>query len=137
MHQVIYFSRGGNTRKITEAIASALNVQATDVKTAKLSPGQDLVFLGSGCYGNKPSPKMMDFIEANDFQGRKVALFGTSGGGMGKELIDMEVALKKKNVIVRGRFFCKGKTFIFINRGHPTNDDLTRARKFASEMIKK
>ena len=118
MHQVIYFSRSGNTRKIAEAIAGELSVQATDVKTAKFSPGKDIIFLGSGCYGNKPSPKMMEFIEANDFQNRKVALFGTSGAGKGMELVDMAEVLKQKNANILGRFYCKGKTFFFINTIH-------------------
>jgi flavodoxin len=137
MYQVIFFSRSGNTRKIAESIASELGVKALEVKNAKLNPGQEIIFLGSGCYGNKPSPKMMDFIEVNDFQGRKVALFGTSGAGEGKELIDMAETLKEKNASVKGRFYCKGRTFMLINRGHPNTDELTRARKFASEMIKK
>ena len=136
MHQVIYFSRGGNTRKLAEAIASELGVQAVDVKNAKLSQGQDLIFLGSGCYGKKPSPKMMVFIENNDFQHRKVALFGTSGAGKGMELVDMAEVLKQRNANILGSFYCKGKTFMVINRGHPNEEDLNRARKFAREMIK-
>ena len=137
MHQVIFFSRSGNTRKIAESIASVLGVKATEVETAKLHPSKDIIFLGSGCYGKKPSPKIMDFIEANDFQGRKVALFGTSGAGEGKELSDMAEVLKVKNAIVCGRFYCKGKTFMLINRGHPNEEEISRAGKFATEMIKK
>ena len=89
MVQVIYFSRGGNTKKLAESIAEELNVKAEDVERAKLQLETDLVFLGSGCYGGKPSKKMMEFIKSNDFQGRDVALFGTSGGGKGDELTDM------------------------------------------------
>ena len=35
-YQVIYFSKKGNTKKIAEAIASELNVNAEEVKDAEL-----------------------------------------------------------------------------------------------------
>ena len=34
-YQVIYFSRKGGTKKVADAIASELSVNAEDVKTAK------------------------------------------------------------------------------------------------------
>jgi flavodoxin I len=110
-------------------------MQAMDVKTARLSPGHDIIFIGSGCYGDKPSPKIIDFIEANDFKNRKVALFGTSGAGEGKELIDMEKASKQNQARVIGRFHCKGRALLLVNRKHPTPEDLSNARKFATQMI--
>ena len=72
MHQVLFYSKGGNTRKLAEAIASELGVKATDIKTASiLDLAADIIFLGSGCYGSKPGENMMKFIEENDFSGRK------------------------------------------------------------------
>ncbi len=82
MDQVIYFSRGGNTVQVAKAIASGLGVKATEVANARIGP-EGTIFLGSGCYGGAPGPKMMEFIEKNELSGRDVALFGTSGGGKG------------------------------------------------------
>lgn len=53
MYQVIYFSRGGNTKNVAKAIANELNVRAEDVKRIELRKKTDTVFLGSGCYGGK------------------------------------------------------------------------------------
>jgi flavodoxin len=135
MHQVIVYSRGGNTRKLADAIAGELGTKASDVRDASLEPGNGLVFLGSGCYGSKPGPEMLKFIEANDFSGRKVALFGTSGGGLGNELKDMAGALKSKGASVQGNYFCKGK-FLLFSLGHPDKADLDAAKRFAREMVK-
>ena len=135
MYQVIYFSRGGNTKKVAEAIAKELNVNAEDVKRTELRQDTDTVFLGSGCYGGKPGKEMLEFIKSNDFQGRDVALFGTSGGGKGDELTDMRDALKTKGANVKGVFYCRGQTFWIINRGRPDRDDLNRAKEFARENI--
>jgi len=132
-YQVIYFSRKGSTKKIADLIAFELGVNAEAVKDAKLIK-DSFVFLGSGCYGSKPGKKMTKFIEKNDFKSRNVALFGTSGGGKGKEVDFMEGLLDAKDASVKGKFFCKGK-FWFGNSDRPSDDDLDNAKKFAKEMI--
>ncbi|MBP1928969.1 flavodoxin I [Methanolinea mesophila] len=131
---VLVDSRGGNTRKVAEAIAGALGVTVGDL-SAPLPAGAKTLFLGSGTYGGKPGESMKKFIEANDFTGRKVALFGTSGGPPGAEkMIDaMAEDLSKKGAAIAGRFHCRGK-FLFTNRGHPNAEDLENAKKFAREM---
>lgn len=133
--QVIYFSRKGSTKKVAEAIASELGVKAEDVKEAKLDE-EAFVFLGSGCYGSKPGKNMTRFIEDNTFKDRNIALFGTSGGGEGKEVKEMEKILETKQALVKGTYFCKGK-FSFINRGHPDEEELDDAKKFAQDMGQK
>jgi flavodoxin len=135
MHQIIYFSKGGNTRKIADAMAEELGFKATDFNEATLNPETSLVFLGTGCYGGKPSPKILEFVQANDFKGKQVALFGTSGAGEGKQLHDITDALKAKGATIKGTFDCKGK-FTLFNRGRPNTDDLARAKQFAKDMAK-
>jgi menaquinone-dependent protoporphyrinogen IX oxidase len=50
MYEVIYYSMGGNTKKIAEAIAGELGVEPEGVMK-KESPAKDsLIFLGSGIY---------------------------------------------------------------------------------------
>jgi flavodoxin I len=136
MHQVLFYSRGGNTRKLANAIAEELGAKAADVKAASIDPGAGIIFLGSGCYGGKPGEDMMKFIGANDFSGRKVALFGTSASGGGKEIDAMENALKQKGASVLGKYECTGQFLLIVRRGHPNLDDLEGARKFAREMAK-
>ena len=108
VHQVLFFSRGGNTRKLADAIAGELGVKAVDVKTAAIAPGDGVVFLGSGCYASKPDKAMINFIRRSDFAGRKVAVFGTSASGRGSEVRAMEEALKQKGVKVIGSFIVRG-----------------------------
>lgn len=137
MQQVIYESMTGNTRKLAAAMAGELGVKAADAKSATLEPGDGVLFLGSGCYGGTPGKSIVKFIEGNDFRGRRVALFGTSGGGLGMETKAMEEALKGKGAGVIGSFYCKGKVLLalnLINIGHPNAADLGAARKFARRM---
>jgi flavodoxin I len=136
MHQVIVYSRGGNTRKLADAIAEALGVKAADARAASVDPAAGIIFLGSGCYGRKPGKDMMKFIEAGGFGGRKVALFGTSSGGLGEETSHMAEALKREGANVIGRYYCKGQFLAVFGRGHPNEEDFAGAKKFAREMVK-
>jgi len=136
MFEVVYYSMCGSTKRIAEAIAGELGVKAEDIRTKKEPTKDSFLFLGSGCYRGKPGRKMEEFIARNDFKGRSVALFGTSGSGKGDEVKAMEELLKPKGALIRGSFYCKGKAFLFFNRGHPSNEELANAREFAREMKK-
>lgn len=136
MNHVLYYSMTGNTRKMASAIAEELGVEAVNIKSAQEVPEGDMLFIGSGSYGDKHAEDMEKFIRKNDFTGRKVALFGTSGRGEGKEVQYMADALKQKGAIVIGSYYCKGKSFVVVNMGHPRAEDLDGARKFAREMAR-
>jgi flavodoxin len=137
MVSVIYYSMTGNTKKMANAIAEVFGVQAVSVKETTGVPPEGVLFLGSGCYGGKPGTDMQKFIEGYDFTGRKVALFGTSGGGAGKETEAMADALKQKGANVLGSYDRTGSTFLLLNSGHPDKNDLDGARTFAREMADK
>ena len=130
-------SRGGNTRKVADAIAEELGVRVGDLTTPLPEEGK-ILFLGSGTYGSAPGIEMMKFVTDNVFTGRKVALFGTSmsGAGAQKMIAAMEDALTRKGATVPGKYHCRGK-FLLFNRSHPDREDLDNAKKFAREMINK
>lgn len=134
MNHVLYYSLTGNTKKMALAIAVALDVEAKSIKSVTAVPQDGLLFIGSGSYGDKPSDEMAEFIASHDFAGRKVALFGTSGRGAGKEVEVMAAALKKKGAFVVGTYYTRGKAFVFVNLGHPDRDELGGAQVFAREV---
>lgn len=136
MYQVLFYSKGGHTRMIADAIASELGVKAGEIKNATIDRAAKVVFLGSGCYGGKPGEDMTKFIEAQDFSGREIALFSTSAGAGGKELDDMAGSLRQKGANVVGRFTCKGQFIFFVSRGHPDKADVENAKQFARQTAK-
>jgi flavodoxin I len=133
---VLVDSRGGNTRKVAAAIAEEMGITPKDVSPG-LTDDASLLFLGSGTYGGKAGEKLVKFIEGGDFSGRRVALFGTSASLAGgqKMINEMTDALTKKGAIIAGAYHCKGK-WLLINWGHPNNEDLENAKKFARMMKK-
>ena len=132
-YSVIYYSKTGNTKKLADSIAGELGIESVNVNKAENVGGDSTVFLGSGLYANKIGREMTDFISRNDFRGVKVALFGTSGEGNGREVGEMERLLKQKGAIVAGRYFCRGK-FLLFARGHPNKEEIEGAGKFARKI---
>jgi len=128
-------SRGGNTKKVADAIAEELGVKVGDLRASQSDDGK-ILFLGSGTYGSKPGEAMMKFIESGNFTGRNIAIFGTSGGFAGgqKMITAMADTLTRKGATIVGSYHCRGKTFL-INWGHPTKEELDNAKKFAREMF--
>ena len=136
MFEVVYYSLTGNTKRVAEAIATELGVAAENVKTKDRLAEDSFVFLGAGLYGPLRGWGLKRFIEENDFDGRKVALFGTSGEGRGKELGALEELVAAKGAEIAGRFFCSGEFLFLVNRKHPNGRDLEDARAFARKLAK-
>jgi flavodoxin len=132
--EVVYFSKGGNTKKVAQAIASELDVEAKDIQTLPAMPEDSFVFLGTGNYGGKPVKPIVEFIERNSQQLRRIGLFGTSASGTGTEISKIEKLLAQKGITVTGKFYCKGK-FLFLRRHNPTDEELQQARVFAAKFV--
>jgi len=135
---VVYFSRGGKTRKVAEAIAQELGCEAVDVKkeTPDVS-GVELLIVGSGQYVGKLHKTLQGFLDRLQPSSKsKAAVFATAGGPDPKCIYAMEEALETRGYKVISSFKCRGQ-FLFFNRGHPTEDDLKNAKAFASDLKKK
>ena len=134
---VVYFSRGGKTGKVAEAIAQELGCEAVDLK--KESPdvsGVDLLIVGSGNYGGAPHETLQGFLNSlQPSNNGKTAVFATSGGPDPKCIPVIKEALEAKGYKVVSSFDCRGQ-FLFANRGHPNENDLKNAKEFASELKK-
>jgi flavodoxin len=134
MFEVVYYSRGGNTRKVAEAIADELWAPAKNIQSVDTLPEDSFIFLGSGCYGSVLVKEIADFIDRNRLAERKIVLFTTSAFGWGKELSLMEKHILAKGVNIVGRFNCFGQ-FLAVKKGHPDVAELAKAREFARLMI--
>jgi flavodoxin len=134
MFEVVYYSMGGNTRKVAEVLAEELGTTAKNIKSVDTLPEDAFIFLGSGCYGAVLPKDISDFIERNHLKGKKIALFTTSAFAMKKEIEVMEKQIIDKGVQLTGHFDCFGQ-FVALRRGHPNQEDLEKAREFARSMI--
>lgn len=136
--KVMYHSKGGNTKKIAEAIGQALNQPAEQVPPAYPPDNIKLLFLGSGLYAGKIDNKIRNFIDALDSKKvRNIALFGTSGGQDTAIRIMRELLQAKGINVLEESYLCEGKFFIFFKRKHPDAHDIKNAQDFALKAFEK
>ena len=144
---IIYKSvHRGNTKKIAEAIAEALEADLFDLKDVKkdIINEYDLIGFGSGIYYFKPHKELRKFVESIDnVENKKAFHFSTSGDGKYNDWLEQN--LSKKGFDVIGEFHCKGYYAYSIkgilslkglNKGRPDGTDLLDAKKFAESLKK-
>jgi flavodoxin len=111
---IVYYSKTGNTRKIAEAMAESLQVEALPLSLAKkgrrtkdevaaekamwsraLSEAKeaDIVIIGTPTEFRKPHPTVVKFME--EAKPARSAIFCTYYGMLGATLIDMEATLRQ------------------------------------------
>jgi flavodoxin len=134
MFEVVYYSKTGNTKKVAEAIAAELKVTAKDVKTTGVLPQDAFIFLGTGCYGATLPKEITAFMQKNKFRGRIIALFTTSAFGSVSERGLIEKQVTEKGAVITHNFKCFGH-FLTAKKGHPTDDELKKARDFARMAV--
>ena len=129
---VRYFSRGGNTKKLADAIADAVGVTAetTDVP---LTEDVDILFLGSSVYAFNVDDHVKDFIEGIDVTIGKVVGFSTAAL-VNSTYQQVDKLLEAKGIPhAKEEFYCKG-SFGIMHKGRPNAEDLAHAATFAKEV---
>ena len=126
---VRYYSKGGNTKKIADAIAEALGVEAESVERP-LDEKTDMVFLGSAVYANGVDDAVKRFLRKNAENIGTLYNFSTAAIVPSTYKQVKKVADENGIAISEREFHCKG-SFLFLNPGRPNEGDLTRAVAFA------
>ena len=113
---ITYFSASGVTARTANDIRKLTGGDIYEIKPAaiytkedldwrnKSSRSHDVIFVGFPIWWYTAPRIINTFLEAYDFEGKKVFLFATSGGsGMGKTKEDLEACAGFKGSIVRAK----------------------------------
>lgn len=128
-----YYTKTGHTKKLAEAIGSAINIEAKTVDEP-LTEDIDILFLGSAVYAAGIDSKIKDFIANINVNVGEVVNFSSAA------LIESTYKQVKKEVEAKGikmseeEFHCRG-AFKIVHRGRPNDDDLRDAQNFAKRII--
>ena len=135
--KVLYHSSTGNTKKLADAIASALNITDKPISSdpSAFSAPVDLLFIGDGIYFGKPSKCTIAVINQLSPQTVKnVAVFATYGG-QSKIGTDLQEMIKDKGInVICEPFICASQSWVFTNRRHPNDGDLKKTVRYAKEV---
>ncbi len=134
-YAVRYYTQTGNTKRLAEAIAEELGVQALPI-SAPITEKVDVLFLGNSYYAFTIAPEVREFVAGleKDKVG-KIINFGTAAMMNSTYKKVRSVAATKGIPVLDREFHCKGE-FKGMNKGRPNVDDLKLARVFAQSIRK-
>ena len=132
---VRYYTKTGNTKRLAEAVAKALGVEALPL-SAPVEERVDLLFLGNSYYAFSIDPEVRDFIRRLDKDKvGKLVNFG-SAAMLNSTWKKVKAEADKAGIPMEEReFHCKGE-FKGLHKGKPDADDLEAAAAFAKEIVK-
>jgi flavodoxin len=128
-----YFTRSGNTKKLADAIGTAINVPALPISEA-IKEDVDLLFLGGALYGFDIDESLKAFI-ANLSSGtvKKTAVFSTTAVAA-SAYPHIKKRLEAQGFAVEAReYHCRGK-FTLLHKNHPNEQDCAEAAEFAKNF---
>ena len=132
-YAVRYYTKTGNTRRLAEAIAKELGVEALPIDEP-VREQVDILFLGNSYYAFTIDPEVRDFVASLD-KGKigKIVNFG-SAAMLNSTYKKVKAVADKTGVAMDEReFHCKGE-FKGIHKGRPNADDLRAAVTFVKQF---
>lgn len=131
--EVRYHSRGGNTKRLAEAVAEALGVTALDVE-APVTGRADVVFLCASVYAGSPDVEVLTYVKQNARDIGRLVVLSTSAAGKSTHA-KIKAAAEDMGVTVSEAFFhCPG-AFLMFHKGRPNAEDCRKAAAFAKAQM--
>lgn len=130
---VRYYTRSGNTKKLADAAANAVLVEAMDV-SAPLTEKADILFLGCSYYAFDVDEAVKKFIVDNKENIGKIVCIGTSAMMKSMKKPVKKVADAVGVTVANEEFHCRGQ-FGKIHKGRPNDDDIKALSAFVQKII--
>ena len=127
---VRYYTKTGNTKRLAEAIAKAVGVEALPI-SAPVTEKADILFLGNSYYAFNIDPEVRDFISSLD-QSKigRIVNFG-SAAMLNSTWKKVKAEADRAGIAIDEReFHCRGE-FKGLHKGRPNEVDLKAAAEFA------
>ena len=130
---VRYYTKTGNTKRLAEAVARAVGVEALPI-SVPVDEAVDLLFLGNSYYAFSIDPEVRAFVLSlsKDKVGR-IVNFG-SAAMLNSTYKKIKAAADKVGIPMDEReFHCRGE-FKGVHKGRPNEEDLKAAAAFAKRI---
>ncbi len=125
-------SKKGNTKKLADAVSAALGVEAADV-SADLPEPVDRVFLINAMYAATVDKEVADFLTRNRERIGEVVNLNTSATGRSTWKAVQKITEPLGIRLSEREFHCAA-SWVFINKGLPSEADFSRARDFVKSF---
>ncbi len=133
---VRYYTKTGNTKRLAEAVAEAVGVEALPISVPVAEP-VDVLFLGNSYYAFGIDPEVKKFVSSLDkTKVGRIVNFG-SAAMLNSTRKKVKAEADKVGIPVDEReFHCKGE-FKGIHKGRPDETDMKAAAEFAAKIIER
>ena len=128
-----YYTRGGNTKKLADAISEAIGVEAKTT-AEPLNEDVDILFLGSSVYAYGVDDEVKKFIGGIDVKVGKIVNFSTAAIIKSTYKQIAKLLAEKHIPLAEEEFACKG-SFGIMHKGKPDADDCKAAAAFAKQIV--
>ncbi|MBP5493020.1 MAG: flavodoxin [Clostridiales bacterium] len=131
-YAVRYYTKTGNTKRLAEAMAKELGVEALPI-SEPVNEAVDYLFLGNSYYAFNIDPEVKAFVSSLDKEKvGKIVNFGSAAMLKSTYKKVKEVADKVGIAMDEKEFHCKGE-FKGIHKGRPNESDIADAVQFAKQ----
>ena len=127
------YTRSGNTKKLAEAVAGAVEASAMDV-AVPLDEKADILFLGSSYYAFDVDNAVKEFLKSNKDNIGKIVCFGTSAMMKSMKKPITKVAKELGLTVADEEFHSRGE-FGPVHKGRPNEKDLAEITDFAKKIM--
>ena len=133
-YAVRYYTKTGNTKRLAEAMAKVLGVEARPI-SEPVTETVDYLFLGNSYYAFDIDPEVKQFVASLDpAKIGKIVNFG-SAAMLNSTYKKVKAAADKVGIAMDEKeFHCKGE-FKGIHKGRPNADDVQAAAEFAKKYL--
>ena len=128
-----YYTRGGNTKKLADAISQAVGVEAKTT-AQPLTEDVDILFLGSSVYAYGVDDEVKKFIEGINVKVGKVVGFSTAALIKSTHKQVSKLLAARQIPFAQEEFACKG-SFAVLHKGKPDAEDCKAAAAFAKKIL--
>ncbi len=131
---VRYYTKTGNTKKLAEAVAAAVGVEALPISTPVSEP-VDILFLGNSYYAFSIDPEVKKYVRSLDKSKiGKIVNFG-SAAMLNSTYKKVKAEADAVGIPMDEReFHCRGE-FKGIHKGKPDETDMKAAAEFAKKIV--
>ena len=130
---VRYYTKSGNTKRLAEAVAEALDVKAQAVDQP-MSGRADVVFMCASVYAGSPDKAVSDFVKQNARDIGKLVVLSTSASGKSTHAKIKAMAEDMGIQVADAFFHCPG-AFMFLHKNRPNAEDCRKAIEFAKAQL--
>ena len=133
IYAVRYYTKTGNTKRLAEAVAKELGVEALPISTPIVEK-VDVLFLGNSYYAFSIDPEVKNFVASLDKEKvGKIVNFG-SAAMLNSTYKKVKAEADKVGIpMFEKEFHCKGE-FKGLHKGRPNDEDLKAAVEFTQKI---